>query len=166
MTSGTRPATLADAAAIGALQLRAWRWNYQDIVDPQELAEWDEESRGAHWVPILESGDTATLVADVAGAVRGFASIGRSREPDAAPGEGEIWALYVDPPAQGAGVGIVLLEAAEEGLRGAGYRSAALRTLSENGLARGFYERHGWAYVEGRDEPHPWGTHVLYRRAL
>jgi ribosomal protein S18 acetylase RimI-like enzyme len=162
-----RPATVADAARIGALQLRAWAWNYQDFVDQQEFAEWDEQSRGAHWIAILEGvGPTRTLVAELGGAVCGFASIGPSREADADAAEGEIWALYVDPPAQGAGVGRGLLAAAPDGLRADGYARGVLRTLSENGLARGFYERHGWEHVPAGDAALQWGVHVLYRRAL
>lgn len=162
-----RAATLADAAPIGALQLRAWKWNYQDFVDQREFAEWDEESRGAHWVPILEgAAPTRTLVTEVAGQVCGFVSIGPSRESGAPAEEGEIWALYVDPQAQGAGVGRVLLAAAEDGMRADGYGRAVLRTLTENGLARGFYERRGWEYVPDGDAPHQWGAHVLFRRSL
>jgi GNAT superfamily N-acetyltransferase len=69
-----------------------------------------------------------TVVEDVEGRVAGFAAI-----------EGTMLrALYVDPPAQGAGVGSRLLEAAQE----AGVR--ALEVYTANGHARGFYAGHGW----------------------
>lgn len=162
-----RPATVEDAAQLGPLQLRAWWRAYADIVDPQRLMEWDDESRTAHWAGILAAGGpTRTLVADIAGSVRGFVSVGASREDPGDPAVGEIWALYVDPPAQGAGLGGVLLAAGEDALRAAGHSSAVLGVLEHNGLARAFYARHGWTHVPGSESAHPWGGHVLYRRAL
>ncbi|WP_354702251.1 acetyltransferase [Paraconexibacter sp. AEG42_29] len=163
----TRRATVADARPIAAVQLRAWWRNYQDIVDTQHFLEWDEESRAAQWVDTLVTGLSETFVAEVAGSVCGFATVGPSREQDAAGDEGELWALYVDPPAQGAGVGTRLMAEAEQALRAAGHRAGVLRTLRDNGLARTFYERHGWSFVDGSAELHHWDTaHVLYRREL
>jgi GNAT superfamily N-acetyltransferase len=161
----TRRASLADAGAIGALQLRAWWRNYQDIVGGEHLIDEDEESRAAEWTQVLALGLTETFVAELAGAVHGFATVGPGRE-DGGGAEGELYALYVAPVAQGAGVGTALLAEAEQALRAAGHTTAVLRVLELNGLARTFYERHGWALVPGAETPHPWGTHVLYRRAL
>ncbi|MCW2999101.1 MAG: GCN5-related N-acetyltransferase [Solirubrobacterales bacterium] len=166
MATITRRATIADARAIGALQLRAWWRNYEDIVDAQHLMEWDEESRAAHWVQILVGGTSTTFVADVAGAIRGFASVAASREDEAPADEGELLALYVDPPAQGAGVGTALLAEATQELRATAHATAVLRVLRDNGLGRTFYERHGWSLVPDSDATHPWGVHVLYRRDL
>lgn len=162
-----RPATVEDAAQLGPLQLRAWWRAYADIVDPHLLMEWDEESRAAHWSEILAAGEpTRTLVAEIAGSIRGFVSVGPSREDPGEPSVGEVWALYVDPAAQGAGLGGVLLAAGEDALRAAGHTSAVLGVLEENGLARAFYARHGWTLVPGSESSHPWGGHVLYRRTL
>jgi GNAT superfamily N-acetyltransferase len=166
MATMTRRATTADALAIGTVQLRAWWRNYEDIVGAQQLMEWDEESRAAHWAQLLDAGQSMTFVADVAGAIRGFASVAPSREAAAPADEGELLALYVDPPAQGAGVGTALLAEATQELRATGYATAVLRVLRDNGLGRTFYERHGWALVPDSDAPHPWGVHVLYRRDL
>lgn len=162
-----RGATTADAGAIGALHVRAWRRGYADIVDAQILDEMEPEGRAARWATILAAQDSKTLVAEVAGALCGFASVGTSREEHAPAGEGELCALYVDPAAQGAGVGTALLAAAEQALRDRGDTSAVLRVFTENGLARRFYARHGWTWVPGSELPHSWGVSVvLYRRAL
>lgn len=85
-----RPATAADADAIAAIQQRALKRAHVDEEPPD--------------LPIAAG---QTLVADVAGRVHGFVTM------DA----GQIVAIYVDPPAQGAGLGTQLRAAAEEALR-------------------------------------------------
>jgi GNAT superfamily N-acetyltransferase len=81
-------------------------------------------------------------VFDQDGVVAGFAALDGN----------ELRAIYVDPRAQGAGVGSALLEASVEGLRAAGHREAFLWCFEANGLARAFYERHGWALVPGESQ--------------
>jgi len=162
-----RRATLEDAGAIGALHVRTWRRNYADIVDAQILDAIEPESRAARWATTLSAQDSTTLVAEVAGTICGFARVGTSGEQHAPAGEGELCALYVDPAAQGAGVGTALLAAAVSALRERGHTSAVLRVMTENGLAQRFYARLGWTLVPGSELPHWWGVSVvLYRRAL
>jgi GNAT superfamily N-acetyltransferase len=106
-------------------------------------------------------------VADVGGRVAGFASYGDARGEHAGPGLGELHAIYVDPPAQGAGAGSALLAAAEQGLRDEGHERAMLWVFVRNGLARAFYAARGWApddpplVVEDR-----WSTEVRYVKDL
>ena len=70
----------------------------------------------------------------------------RRAEPDPRRSllRGELMSLYVDPPAQGAGVGTALLAAAEGALREAGYTQAVVDVLDATDAARAFYERFGW----------------------
>lgn len=169
MTTITRRATVGDARAIAALQGRAFWRNYADLVDASLLGEADEETRAAEWVARLSFAPGETFVADVAGAVRGVVTVGpSSEEADVAAefGTGEVVSLYVDPPAQGAGLGTALATEADQALRAAGHAAATLRVLEGNEHARTFYERRGWTLVPGRGTSHPWGTHVLYRRDL
>lgn len=84
-------------------------------------------------------------VLDDAAEVAGFVSIGESRDPDARPGDGELYALYVDPARIGRGDGHALLVAGEAGLRALGFAAATLWVFERNDHARRFYERHGWA---------------------
>jgi GNAT superfamily N-acetyltransferase len=161
-----RRATPEDARALGALQLRAWWHAYAGYVDHDQLAEHTVGSRAARWREML-AGDVVTFVADVDGRVAGFASVGAPRSADPEPGLGELHAIYVDPPAQGAGIGATLLRRGEEELRRLGYDRAMLRVFVRNGLARAFYERYGW-----RAEEPPvifedrWSPELRYRRAL
>jgi GNAT superfamily N-acetyltransferase len=167
MATLTRRATVADAHAIGELQLRAWWRAYQDIVHGQHLMEHDAEERAGRWTELLVSGLVDVLVAEVAEQLRGFVAVGPSREADAAPGEGELYAIYVDPAAQGAGLGNALLAEAEQALRAGGWSTGVLRVFTENGYARTFYERHGWTVVEGSERRHDWDVpELLYRRDL
>jgi GNAT superfamily N-acetyltransferase len=152
-----RRAVLDDAEGIARVQVRAWHHAYGDIVDPEQLAEHTVASRTLRWRELLPRGETTTLVAEVEGTIAGFATI--------VPGE--LRALYVDPPAQGAGAGSALLHAAEDALRGAGHDEAVLWVFEANAHARAFYERHGWAAEEPpvlNDDR--WARELRYVRTL
>jgi GNAT superfamily N-acetyltransferase len=164
-----RRAVPADARAVAEVQLRGWWHAYGDFVDHELLAEHTVESRTERWASILAPGerDPTTLVVDAGGRVAGFTAFGAARSADAAPGLGEVWAIYVDPPAQGAGVGSALLAAAEDGLRAAGFERAMLWVFERNGLARAFYAARGWA----PDDPpvledSTWATEIRYVKDL
>jgi GNAT superfamily N-acetyltransferase len=153
-----RRATPADAPEIAAVQARAWRHAYADIVEPERMP--TVEHQAPRWVALIDGGGLVH-VWDQDGRVVGFATAGPGRE-DASVGE--LYAIYVDPPAQGAGVGAQLLAAAEQSLRDAGHRDAILWTFEANGLARAFYERQGW-HADGGHQVHL-APEVRYRRTL
>jgi GNAT superfamily N-acetyltransferase len=146
-----RRATPDDADAIAAVQARAWRHAYADIVEAERMPVPEHQApRFAEHI----AGGGEVHVWDEDGRVVGFAALDGN----------ELRAIYVDPPAQGAGVGSALLEAAVGGLRAAGHGEAFLWTFEANGLARAFYERHGWELVPGRQER--LAPEVRYRRRL
>ena len=146
MTDGVvlRAAVPGDAEAIAAISVRGWAHAYAEFLDPRVLAGRTVEGQTERWHEWLAGDDTRTVVAHVAGRIAGYATVGASRDADATPAVGELAGLYVDPPAQGAGVGTVLLADAVARLRG-GFTSATLWVFEENGLGRAFYERHGWS---------------------
>ncbi len=74
-------------------------------------------------------------VAEVLGKVAGF-SAGDDRD-------GTIWALFVDPPEQGRGLGVELLQRACRDLHLCGFQVARLTTDPDTRAER-FYRRHGW----------------------
>jgi GNAT superfamily N-acetyltransferase len=146
-----RRATLADAAAIAMVQARSWRHAYADIVASEDMPEPEQqEHRLAEYI----AGGGAVYVSQQGDQVAGFAVLNGD----------ELRAIYVDPPAQGAGVGTALLQAAVEALRAAGHAEAFLWTFEANGLARAFYERHGWRLVAGHQQR--LAPEVRYRRTL
>lgn len=147
-----RRATLADAPAIAAVQARTWRHAYADIVDPDRMPDPAEQApRFAERI----AGGGEVLVFDQDGVLAGFAALAGN----------ELRAIYVEPAAQGAGVGSALLEASVEVLRAAGFREAFLWCFEANGLARAFYEGHGWALVPGASQERS-APEVRYRREL
>lgn len=164
-----RPATPADAEAIAAISVRGWSHAYADFLDARVLAKRTVASQAVRWREWLAGDVTQTVVADLAGRIAGYATVGASRDADATPAVGELAGLYVDPPAQGAGVGTILLDDAVTRLRAGGFTSATLWVFEENGLGRAFYERHGWApdpEGEGREGADWHGPALRYRRDL
>ena len=82
-------------------------------------------------------------VAERDGRLLGFLALRRSRTD----GWETLEKLYVDPPAQGQGVGTVLLDKAKE-LRPGGLH---LWVVQKNDGARRFYDRHGFRLVKLTD---------------
>ncbi len=163
-----RPARPEDAAALAALHLRALHRAYADFIDPEELGTLEE--RVVRWDELLARPERATLVHDLSGQLAGFAAVAPA-DADLGPAVGALAALYVDPPAQGAGVGGLLHDAALEALRAEGFTGAALWVFAANGHARHMYEARGWvlddpAAIAAAHGAHWWAPAVRYRRAL
>ena len=89
-----------------------------------------------------------TIVAVDAGEILGYAAVTGCHLEN----------LFIDPGAQGRGVGAALLAELEARLRGA-FDTATLRCLHANRDARRFYERHGYQVRETQ-------TVVLHGRPL
>jgi len=164
-----REATPADAEAIAMVQVRAWQRAYVDIVAEAEMPEAGEGRE--RWARILSDGTARrapTLVFDQDGRVAGFVSVGAGRDADVCGEGGELRAVYVDPPAQGAGVGRALMDAGEARLREDGYPYAVLWVFAANAMARDFYARRGWVHepdaVNARLDR--WAPAARYRLAL
>ncbi|MCW3813420.1 GNAT family N-acetyltransferase [Micromonospora sp. DR5-3] len=153
-----------DAAAIAEVHVRGWQAGYAGIMPDEVLrrlnpAAWAQRRRD------LGTADPAhpftTLLAEVDGAVAGFATFGPYRNNqdrgDLDPAYGEILAMYVEPTHWGAGTGRALLAAARAGLAERGWTEYRLWVLSDNARARRFYERAGLS---------PDGTESVYRLPL
>jgi len=148
-----RAATEADAPALAEIQARAWRWAYSDFVayDDMPVA----EERLERWRGNVAQG--RLRVFDQDGTVVGYASVDGD----------QLTSLYVDPAAQGAGVGARLHDDALERLRAEGQTRAWLWVFTANEQGRAFYEHRGWRAVgEPHREPHWVGDALRYERAL
>src|SRR5690349_10499643 len=99
-----RPATAEDAAELARIHTAAWEVAYAGLL-PAETIEEHAAQRGSAWSGILGGSDHGTLVAEEDGRIVGFASVGPSRDDDAAEGEGELLAIYVDPARWRSGAG-------------------------------------------------------------
>ena len=143
-----RAASVEDAAAIALIHVRGWQWAYADIIAADYLDELSVPAREATWASGLRNGvmpDGGSIyVADLAGKVQGWMTCGPSRDQEAVPGVGELHGIYVDPLHIGRGVGAALLAFCVQELKRRGFDAATLWVLSENYVAREWYERRGW----------------------
>lgn len=161
-----RPATLADAAAIGALHVASWRETYGGVLPNEALADLSVESRTAMWCGVLGDpdapGNMSVFVAETDGRIVGFGACGRQRDralSEAGFG-GEIGAIYVFRAHQHRGAGRAIMAAMARALSGLGHDAASLWVLRDNGPARGFYEALGGEIVGEKEEASPGGTLV------
>jgi GNAT superfamily N-acetyltransferase len=160
-----RSAIRDDAEAIETIRVRGWQAAYRHVFPAAELDALPVDA--ARWRPRLAAPPRgwATFVAEAAGAVVGFASLGPSRD---VADLGELYAIYVDPKAWSTGAGRALIERAEERLA-SDYDVATLWVLEDNPRARAFYERAGWTPDGARKAEERWGVRapeVRYRKEL
>lgn len=147
---GIRRAETADAVAIADVHEPAWRLAYAGLLPGRELERMIAH-RGPLWWKRALDRQTVVLVLEVAGAVRGYATLGPNRKRTL-PFAGEIYELYVAPEFQGLGFGRTLFAAARAELRRFGLASFSVRVLAENVAARAFFFRLGAQPVEVDDE--------------
>lgn len=139
-----RRASRRDAHEIGAIHVKATRFAYGGIysdaylegLSPAARAEkWIEEGKGALAV---DDPDMAVFVACAGAPIVGFGCAGRSEIEECAA---ELFALYLDPPFIGKGVGRSLFEACIAHAKERGFGEMTTSVLTKNVIARRFYER-------------------------
>jgi putative acetyltransferase len=133
---------------MAAVHVRSARRAYAEYIEPELLEHYDEAKVAERFREGFDEPNRRAWVWDQNGTLAGHAVLV----------DDDLRILYVDPVAQGAGVGTALLRHAEE------HGARELRVLAENEAARAFYEHHGWV-VDGEGDP--WEGHptVLYRKA-
>jgi GNAT superfamily N-acetyltransferase len=136
-----RRATIADAAAIARLHVRASQWAYRGLMPDAHLAAQSVDAREAKWRALLADGSRHCFVAEQDARLLGFAECGPA---EAEAGAGELYAIYLEPDVVGGGIGRALHDAALADLRSRGFSRAILWTLDGNVRAQRFYERAGW----------------------
>lgn len=142
-----RRAQPGDARGIAEIHVGSWRATYAHILSAAALERLDVDRRALLWTRRLAAPapGQATLLAEVAGRLVGFALLGPTPDTDHDPATtGHVFAIHVDPQATGQGVGAVLLGGAVDALADAGYGAATLWVVGDNRRARRFYERAGW----------------------
>jgi GNAT superfamily N-acetyltransferase len=163
-----RAATLEDAGAIARVRNRGWQAAYAHVFPHDALAGMPIDGPREYWARYLANPEpgSAIVVAEAAGSVAGFASVGPARGEDA----GELYAIYVDPDHWGEGLGKELIQTAEDRLVEAGFAEAMLWVLDDNPRARRAYEAAGWKLDGAEKTDVVLGdvtvTEVRYRRAL
>lgn len=109
-----RLASVADSAAIAAVQVLSWRETYAQIIPDSYLAKLTISNRTSIWQNILEK-SSRTFAYDHGGKIIGFASVGLHR--DNVPSYfGELYAIYLLKAFHKKGIGRQLFQAAVEKL--------------------------------------------------
>ncbi|MFW3170812.1 GNAT family N-acetyltransferase [Geodermatophilus sp. CPCC 206100] len=140
MTLVVRAGRAADAAALAALSRAAIEQSAAGHYSPTQLAAWAaRRSEEAHARYLAT---TTVLVAELDGAVAGFASVALTAVGGLVPGE--VDQLFVAPSAAGRGVARALLTAVESAARAAGLASL---TTHASWRAAPVFERMGYLQV-------------------
>lgn len=161
-----RPATAADADAIGRIHAETWRAAYSGVLPDSAF---DVAARQAAWRQAFTRTwppTSAVFVAELGGTIVGFAGVGASREEE---GVGELYTIYVDPDHWGTGAGRRLIARAEDSLRASGFAEAMLWVLEGNARAERFYRAAGWEHDGGHKVDDLQGaevTELRYRKPL
>jgi GNAT superfamily N-acetyltransferase len=145
--TSVRVARAGDVDAIARVHHVSFRAANGPALSPDALAELTLATRRSQWAEWLHEPPAGAriLVAEAGGALVGVAVAGPARDDDVEPGTGELYALYVDPEAWGAGHGTALHDTSLTNLAEAGSREAILWALEGNAHARRFYAARGWA---------------------
>ena len=167
--ASVRVARAADAPAIGAVQLRAWRSSYPDLLPAATLANLTAPDLAAGWQTAVTSPPSArhaVLVACAGPIVVGLGAVGPSGDGDAAPTDAELVALEVDPAHQRLGHGSRLLAAVADTAREHGFTALRAWVPASDDARRAFLESAGMRPDGGRRRlslspetaPEPTGT--------
>lgn len=146
-----RSALVGDAPAIARIHWDSWVVTYTGVFPQAVFDDFSLAQREKHW-----SHETArhadaslrcqVLVAEHEDRIAGFASLGpyRVQESDnpAAALDGELFAIYLDPPLQRKGVGRAMWNASVGWLHGAGFEALRLWCIDGN-EAEAFYRAMG-----------------------
>lgn len=147
MSPRVRVATAADAAAIAFLHWQGWRVTYGGFVPAELIARRTLARRLGEWRERLALPGLAFLAEDGRGVARGFVHATAPEHlppgpPPVPPIDLEVGYLYVDPRAQGQGLGRALLAALAEAALARGWRRGLVVAFAGNPFA-GFYVRSG-----------------------
>lgn len=135
-----------DAAAIARVQASAWTEAYPDVA---EVAALDRGEVADRWETLISRPSEArvrVLVALDRTAVRGYALVHPSYDPDSDQvADGEIGELVVDPAHRRVGHGSRLLQAAVDTLAADGFRRIVWWVDTTDDVRRAFATDAGWA---------------------
>ena len=137
-TTLVRPARSGDPSSISAVQARAWRMAYGNLLPEATLEALTPEALLPAWrraVSEPPSPRHAVLVAVADDIVVGFAAVGPSEDPDADENDGQLAVLAVDPIHVRTGHGSRLMSAVVDHLRNHGLTALSV-WIPEGDLAR------------------------------
>jgi len=139
MSIALRRATADDLDGIVEVFLGCWHDSYARTLPDRLVRLMSPDRANALWQRVLGEDHGQVVVAAEDDLVRGVTRYARRDD-----GVGMIYSLYVDPSAQGSGLGARLLAAAESSLATAGATRGLLWVFDANTPSIGFYHRQGW----------------------
>jgi ribosomal protein S18 acetylase RimI-like enzyme len=138
-----RWAVLADAHSLARVQVQSWQTAYADLLPAPFLANLSIPERQAIWQKSIAQNHPRILLAEVENVIVGFCALAPSRDPDATPSTGEIWALYLQPTHWNQGIGRALWAATQQELRALGMSEVTLWVIPQNLRGVNFYRAAG-----------------------
>jgi [ribosomal protein S18]-alanine N-acetyltransferase len=150
-----RPARESDVPALIELARRSWVSGFTDA-PPEFIREWLARQFEQSWYPRYWPNMT---VAEAGGLLLGLVQ----------PMKDEVNGLWVDPAAQGRGVGTALLRHGEAAIAAAGYGRAWLSCSGFNPIGLRFYEVRGYHRCGGETKVRANGVveeMVIFERQL
>lgn len=132
--------TMAEAYA--AVQVASWRAAYAGIVPAAFLARLSVDERAAAFRRRIAQAQSVCYLFTVDGTPAGIAAL--RKYPEGGREDGELSVLYFLPAYWGKGYGAQAMGVCLAGLRGMGFRRAALWVLCDNLRARRYYAKHGF----------------------
>ncbi|MFN8670219.1 MAG: GNAT family N-acetyltransferase [Gemmatimonadaceae bacterium] len=160
-----RRATRRDAAALAALAARTFDETFGADNSPEDMALHLTTSYGeAQQRAEIEDPAWDSLLAEVDGALAGFAQVREGGAPDCVPQPHpvELYRFYVDRPWHGRGVAQTLMAAVVEAVRARRGDAIWLSVWERNARAQAFYAKCGFAkagekaFVVGTDVQTDW----------
>ena len=144
-----RVAWAEDAAAMAAVQVRAWRESYDGLLPADVLHSLDADAITAGWQQALAKPPDArnrVLVALEHNLVTGFAVTGPATDPDCDQvSDGEVTDITVDPEKRHEGHGSRLVQACADTLRADRFTRAVTWLPASADDLRTFLTEAGWA---------------------
>lgn len=142
-----RESTTDDSEQIAKISVAGWQQAYKGILPDTFLSELDWQPRAEGRKKFFEDADRKSFVYLVDGKITGFCDFGPARkvmniaEIDSTCAE--IYAIYVLPEYQKAGIGMALFKKAINFLKDSGYNLVFIWSLEDNSSAHKFYAKCG-----------------------
>lgn len=166
-----RVGLVADAETISALAIQVFLDTYAtEGVRPELANEAFAEYGSEVFLERLSQGGRVFYLAELGSGLVGFAEVLRNQaeSPITGVSGSELVRLYVQPKAQGAGIGRALLQCAERCARETGSAGLWLSAWENNMPALAFYKRQGYKDVGHAQyiiQGQSFGNRVFYRPA-
>lgn len=136
----------SDIEAVSTVRVRSWKAAYVGMVPAAYLdrlsVETDVVARRRMFLD--SAGQVDNFVAEVDGSIVGWAALGPSRDDDAVPGDGELYAIYVLPEMFGSGTGQALVRAVRSRAAERSFNRLVLWVIRDNARGRRFYDAAGF----------------------